>query len=197
MSQVIANLLVGPNNPSTIGGTAGTSTVRYFPAPPGASIGTQNATPSSTSAVGQLAVPGSGVLNGQPFNVIAAGDITAGAGGGSTTITVGLYAQTSAVLTSPSYTTLGSAAFAAEIADGVAYPFYMNFLMQGTTLSGIVQGTKFILIDNVVEQATAAMTALSGINFSNVIPFGLVVGVTFGTSESGNQANLNHFSIAS
>ena len=90
----------------------------------------------------------------------------------------------------------GAGSFAAEVVDGVAYPFSMEIKLEGDSGSGIVQGTQFVLIDNVVETATAAIShVLTGINFATNPPFGLVCGVTFGTSESGNSASLYRFSI--
>ena len=193
MSQTIANYSINGANPSTVGGTG--TAIKYFPNLPGPSINVNNTTPSATSAAGQLLVPGNNQLNGQPFTVLASGNILAGSGGGSTTITVAIYANTGTVA-SPTYTTLGTGAFSAEVLDNVAYPFSIKLDMEGDTLSGIVQGTQQVLIDNVVETSTAALThALTGINFATNPPFGLVCGVTFGTSESGNSANLYRFSI--
>ena len=194
MAVTIANYSINGANPSTVGGTG--TAIKYFPNLPGPSIGVANTTPSSTSSSGQLLVPGNNQLNGQPFSVLASGNITAGSGGGSTTITVAIYANTAAVGVTPSYTTLATGSFAAEVVDGVAYPFSIKMELEGDSGSGIVQGTQFVLIDNVVETATAAIShALTGINFATNPPFGLVCGVTFGTSESGNSASLYRFSI--
>ena len=193
MAVTIANYSINGANPSTVGGTG--TAIKYFPNLPGPSIGVANTTPSATNAAGQLLVPGNNQLNGQPFSVFAAGNILAGSGGGSTTITVAIYANTGTV-SSPTYSTLATGSFAAEVVDNVAYPFYIEAKLQGDTLSGIVMGTQFVLIDNVIETATAHITtALTGINFATNPPFGLVCGVTFGTSESGNSANLYRFSI--
>ena len=192
MATTIANYSINGAVFSTVGGTG--TAIKYFPNQPGPSIGVANTTPSATSAAGQLLVPGSNRLNGQPFSVLAAGDITAGSGGGSTTITVAIYANTGTV-SSPTYTTLGTGAFSAEVVDGVAYPFNIELKMQGSTLSGIVQGSQTVYIDNVSEASGALTHALTGINFASEPPFGLVCGVTFGTSESGNTANLYRFSV--
>ena len=193
MAQTIANYSINGANPSTVGGTG--TAIKYFPNLPGPSINVANTTPSATNAAGQLLVPGNNQLNGQPFSVIAAGNILAGSGGGSTTITVAIYANTGTV-SSPTYSTLATGSFAAEVVDNVAYPFYIEAKLQGDTLSGIVMGTQFVLIDNVIETVLAhTTTALTGINFATNPPFGLVCGVTFGTSESGNSANLYRFSI--
>ena len=193
MSQTIANYSINGANPTTVGGLG--AAIKYFGNLPGPSIGVSNTTPSSTSAAGQLLVPGNNQLNGQPFTVIAAGNILAGSGGASESITVAIYANTGTVST-PTYTTLATGAFAAEAFDNVAYPFYIKVDLCGDTQSGIVQGTQLVVIDNVVETATAALThALTGINFATNPPFGLVCGVTFATTETGNSANLYRFSI--
>ena len=201
MAQAIVNYSINGANPSTVGGT-GTS-IKYFPNLPGPSIGVANVTPSATSAAGQMLVPGSNRLNGQPFHVCASGNFEVGAGGGSATVTIALRANTGTV-TTPVYTTIAtSTAYAAEALDGVFYPFDFDVKIQGDSQSALIQGQQTVLIDNSVNVAATALTSsLFGLlpatgAFAGEPPFGLVLGITFGTSEVGNSANLFAFSINS
>ena len=194
MAVTIANYSINGANPSTVGGTG--TAAKYFPNLPGPSIGASNLTPSATNAAGQLLVPGSNRLNGQKFNVLASGNFVVGTGGGSSTVTLTLSANTGTVA-SPTYTTIAaSTAYASEALDGVYYPFLIDVTVQGDTLSGIIQGTQTIYIDNSINRAATALNStLSGLNFATEPPFGLVLSVTFGTSVAGNSANLYRFSI--
>lgn len=195
MSQTIANYSINGANPSTVGGTG--TAQKYFPNLPGPSIGVSNLTPSSTSAAGQLLVPGSSRLNGQEFVVKASGNFLVGTGGGSSTVQFKLSANTGTVA-SPSYTVIAqSTAFATEALDNTYYPWNMSVVLEGDTLSGIVQGTQGWLMDGTVNVSpvTGLTANLSGVSFGPEPPFGLVISVTFGTSESGNAANMYRFSI--
>lgn len=199
MSQTLTQYSINGANPSTVGGTG--TAAKYFPNLPGPSIGVANLTPSATSAAGQLLVPGSNRLNGQPFHVFAAGNFEVGAGGGSATVTLTLSANTGTVST-PIYTTIAaSTAYAAEALDGVFYPFLIDVSIEGDSQSGLIQGTQTIQIDNTANRAgTQLVSSLAGIlpatgAFAGEPPFGLVLSVTFGTSEVGNSANLFRFSV--
>jgi hypothetical protein len=210
MSQALTQYSINGSSPSTVGGTG--TAIKYFPNLPGPSIGVSNLTPSATSAAGQLLVPGSNRLNGQSFNVLATGNFAVGVGGGSSTVTFTLRANTGTVA-APVYTTIAaSGAYAAEASDGVFYPFDMNVKITGDSLSALIQGTQTFLIDNTISTAGAALTStLAGLlpSTSNSYPginpvllpfqvepvFGLVLGVTFGTSVVGNTANLYNFAI--
>ena len=200
MSQTLTQYSINGANPSTVGGTG--AAIKYFPNLPGPSIGVSNLTPSATSAAGQLLVPGSNRLNGQPFHIFAAGNFEVGAGGGSSTVTITLNANTGTVST-PVYTKIaGSTAYATEALDGVFYPFCLDVLVQGDSQSALIQGNQTVYIDNTqnVAGSTVLTSSLAGLlpatgAFANEPPFGLVLGITFGTSESGNSANLFRFSI--
>lgn len=201
MAQTLTQYQVNGSNPSTVGGSGIGTSIAYFPNLPGPSIGVANTTPSASSAKGQLLVPGSNRLNGQQFHVLAAGNFEVGAGGGSATVTLTLQANTGTV-TTPVYTTIAaSTAYAAEALDGVFYPFSMDVTIEGDSQSALIQGTQTIYIDNTINRAgTVLNSTLSGLlpatgAFANEPPFGLVLGITFGTSETGNSANLFRFSI--
>jgi hypothetical protein len=113
----------------------------------------------------------------------------------------------------PVYTTIAaSGAYAAEVSDGVFYPFDMDVKIQGDSQSNLIQGTQTFLIDNTISTAGTALTStLAGLlpstsnSYQGLNPppptfvvepvFGLVLGVTFGTSVVGNSANLFNFQI--
>jgi hypothetical protein len=56
----------------------------------------------------------------------------------------------------------------------------------------------FILIDGTAGSTSGSVglvTGLTGINFSNPVPYGLVVGVTFSVSDASAAANMYQFSV--
>jgi len=201
--QVVADFQVNGLFPATVGGTG--TTVKYFPrnvaSAAGASWVAAPATPSSTSPVGALWVPGDNKLNGQHFRVNVSGSAIAGASAGSETVTFGLYAVTGS-LASPTYTLLNSSAVLTPAVDGVQHNFSIVADMFGNTDSGIVGGSQYTVIDNTVTATAALASSLTGINFGSgntslyqAAPFGLVVGVTFSVSNSANAAKLYQFNI--
>lgn len=196
MSQILTNYLNNGSVGSTVGGTG--TAIKYFPNITGPSIGVAPSTPSATSAVGQMEVPGSNRLNGQIFEVVASGNFLVGAGSGSTTVNIQLQANTG-TRTSPTYTTIAqSGVVHPEALAATYYPWFIDCVLEGDTLSGIVQGTQFVMVDSVVEQAWLTLTnSLTGIAFggANEPAFGLVVGITFGTSNAANAANLYAFQL--
>lgn len=207
--MVIADFQVNGSAPSTVGGSS--TSVQYFPRLLGLGFNTISTAPSSSSAVGQLAVPGDNRLNGQQFSVLASGNVVSGSGAPSETVEIALYAQTSAILSSPSYTKIATtgAVQLNPTLDGVVNPWFIEADLQGDTASGIVQGIQYAMYSGTLENSTPkALTAnLSGISFGAAatavnaapttnVPFGLVVGVTFNQSNSGNKATLYQFQIA-
>jgi hypothetical protein len=192
---VLNDFQVNGLNPSVV--SASSSAIQYFPRLLGTSIGVQSVAPSATSALGQLAVPGSSRLNAQKFSVVAAGTLTSGSGAPSETATIVIRANTGTI-TSPSYTTIATSGAIAlnPTVDGVVNNFWISLDLLGDSASGIVGGTQQCVYSGVVEQTTAALTAnLSGINFATEPPFGLVVGVTFNSANSGNIAKLYQFQL--
>jgi len=190
--SVINDFLVNGLNPSTVGGTG--TTVKYFPRLFGG-FDVQSTAPSASSAVGQLVVPGNSTLNGQWFNALVGGNIQSGVADSSVTVEVALYAQTSATLSSPSYTKLATTvALTAPLASPY-YSFALKVSLFGDSKSGVVRGSQYAILgaNNVT---TASLTNnLSGINFASAVPFGMVVGVTFTNTDAGNNANLYQFQI--
>ena len=110
---------------------------------------------------------------------------------------------------SPTYTKLATSGSFTPGADGVSYNFTIIATLMGTTASGVVGGNQYVIINNTIQTSLAALTnSLTGIVFgqsgsgSNQVqsglggaPFGLVVGITFGSSFSTNAASLNEFVI--
>ena len=208
---VVVDYQVAGNNPSVVGGTG--VAIKYFPRLLGSSIGVQSVAPSATSAVGQLAVPGYNILNGQNFGVFAAGNIGSDLGDPSGTFSVLVQAQTSANLAAPKYITLASiAATVPGFSGGNSWSIKLS--LYGDTTSGIVGGsfTSYVNGVKVGTPPTNSTNVLTGINFNNNVgslasasggagsqsgqpPFGLVVGVQFGTSDPTNIANLYQFQL--
>lgn len=197
MSQVLANYQVNGNFPVTVGGTG--TAIKYFPAPSRNFTAGAGLTPSSTNANGQLNVPGNNRLNAQWFEVVAAGNFEVGAGGACPSVTIGVYAQTSAILTSPSYTLLATTgAITTQNLDGVFYPWVIQMQLEGDSGSGLLQGRFSSIVNNVntSTQNIPLSSNLSGLNFAAEPVFGLVVGVTFSVSEAGNSANMYEFQLS-
>jgi hypothetical protein len=188
--------------PSKVGGTG--TTVKYFPRPIGPSIGVAPSTPSSTSAVGSLFLPGQNTLNGQQISVLATGSFGSDTGDPSGTVTVKLYAVTG-TLTAPVYTALASTtAFAPTF--NAAESWALNVNLYGDSNSGVLGGEYSAYVQGALNHSTPATTdnVISGLNFNTGNPalsqgavMGLVVGVTFGTSDASNTASLFQFTIES
>jgi hypothetical protein len=220
MSQVV-DFQVSWLNPSVITGPS--TAVQYFPRPSGSLFSAtplsasrnfpSNSgflTPSATSAAGQLAVPSHNRLNGQLFTVVATGVVTSGGNAASETVEIALYANTSSNLNAPSYmkiATTGAVALNPTF-DGVANSWYLKAELEGDSLSGIVGGVQTAVYSGSLVNGTPKATiALSSINFDAATagvggpgngvapPFGLVVGVQFSQSSSGNTAYLYQFQI--
>lgn len=201
--QVIQDFGVNGAFPSTVGGTG--TTVKYFGRntanAAGATWVAAPATPSSTSPVGALWVPGDNRLNGQRFYVNACGSVLEASGASSEVVTIALYGVTG-TLAAPVYTALATANYIDPI-PGVAVNFSIRAALIATTDSGVVGGTQQIILNNTVSQAEAALAnSLSSINMGSGnsslyqgSPFGLVVGITFALSFAGNSAKLNEFNI--
>jgi len=210
MSQALTQYSINGSNPSTVGGTG--TAIKYFGNLPGPSIAVNNLTPSATNAKGQLLVPGSNRLNGQSFHVLSSGNFEVGAGGASSTVTITMQANTGTVAT-PVYTTIAASnAYAAEVSDGVFYPFNMDVLIQGDGQSNLIQGSYTSQFDNAAVTSTTTLnSSLAGLlpsignSYQGLYPaltafqvepvFGLVIGITFGTSVPGNSANLFNFAL--
>jgi hypothetical protein len=215
--QVVQDFGVNGLFPSTVGGTG--TAVKYFPRNAfnagalglggGANWVAAPTTPSSSSAVGAMIVPGDNKLNGQQFEIVASGSFTPGTSGAtSESVEVAIYGVTG-TLSAPVYTKLGTTGAFFPGVDGIAYNFALILDVSGSNDSGIVGGIQNVFINNTQQQNNTVLTnSLTGINFGYTSfasnqqpgalggPFGLVVGVTFGASAAGNAAKLNEFSVA-
>jgi hypothetical protein len=196
--SVFNNYQISYSNPVTVGGTG--TAPKYFQPPSGnfsTGVGAYTG-PSASTGSGQLAVPGDNQLNGQRFNITAAGDFEVGSGGACPSVTIDLVANTGTV-PAPVWTIIASTgAVTTQSLTGVFYPWYISADVQGTTASGIIQGTFSAVVDNVLQNSTpkVILATLSGLNFFNNPVFGLAVRVTFSVSESGNSANMYQFQLA-
>ena len=192
--SVINDFLVNGLNPSTVGGSG--TTVKYFPRLLGSSIGVESGAPSASSAAGQLVVNGNNALNGQWFNVLVGVGITGGAADSSVTAKVSLYANTAALGAAPSYTEIATTGLFTQPLELTEYEVGLKVSLFGTTGSGIVRGIQSGVYGANNLAAAALTNNLSGINFGSQAPFGLVVGVTFSSSDASNSAKLYQFQIA-
>jgi hypothetical protein len=210
--------------PSKLGGTG--TTIKYFPRLLGPSIGASPATPSATNATGALFIPPASVLNGQLFNVVAVGEFGNDTGDPSGTVNIQIRAVTPNATTgsytvNPIYTTLASTGLLVPSPLGIVNTWAFRMQLYGSSLSGIVGGSYNAYVDGQLVTTPAAKsnvstdTTLSGINFAGgsvpaslssatggpgtvgaQAPFGLVVGVTFGTSDATNTASMYEFMIS-
>ena len=192
--SVINDYGVNGLNPSTVGGSG--ATPKYFPRLLGSSIGVESVAPSATSSNGQLVVNGFSQLNAQWFKVSVGGDVLSGVSDSSVTVEVALYANTAALGAAPSYTKIATTgALTAPLAN-TNFAFGLDVDILGDTASGVVRGfQRGIFGANNIASASLTNN-LSGINMGSQAPFGLVVGVTFGSSDAANAASLRQFQIA-
>jgi len=191
---VINDFAVNGLNPSTVGGTG--TAVKYFPRLLGSSIGVESVAPSATSSNGQLVVNGFSELNAQWFKVSIGGDVLSGVADSSVTVEVALYANTAALNVAPSYTKLATTGALTAPLAGTNFAFGLDVDLLGDTASGVVRGFQRGIF-GANNLASASLTNnLSGINMGAQAPFGLVVGVTFGSSDAANAGSLRQFQIS-
>ena len=194
--SVINDFLVNGAGAATVGGTG--TAVKYFPRSlgTGGPSGGQSVAPSATSSAGQLVVNGNNELNAQWFDVLVGAEVTSGAADSSVTAEVALYANTAAIAAAPSYTKLATTGAFTVPLSGEVYEVGLRVQLFGSTKSGIVRGIQSGVYGASNLAAGALTNNLSGINFASQAPFGLVVGVTFGSSDASNAASLYQFQIA-
>jgi hypothetical protein len=198
---------VGGVNSGTLGGpppvrdsSGKLQTRKFFPNLLGGSIGKLPAAPTESNASGQLAVPGSNTLNGRWFAVLVGGTFGNDTGDPSQTVQIDLFANTNTAIgsgnTAPNYISLGSTGALTPSPLGIVNSWALKFDFFGDSNSGLVIGAyKAIVAGSLANGTPAATVALSNINFGSPIPFGLVVGVTFGTSDASNTASLMQFEL--
>jgi hypothetical protein len=199
--SIIQSLQVNGLVSSTVGGTG--IAVKYFPRPLGSSIGVLPTTPSATNANGSMQVPGINALNGQKWTINARGTVYTDPTIACPTVTVAVYAVTGwgtlgQLPNNPVYTAIastggltgGSLALNDE-------PFSIEAVVDCTTASGLLEGIQTVIYNNVLVNSTPKVLSASvtGINMGAVIPFSLVVGVTFSISGANNLATLTEFDI--
>ena len=198
--SIIASYQANGLVPATVGGTG--TAVKYFPRPLGPSIGVAPLTPSSTSAVGALLVPGANAVNGQKMTINARGSIFTDPSIACPTVTVTLYAVTNYnslgfLPNNPVYTSIATTgALTTSSLNFNDEPFAIEAIISADTASGVLQGVQTVLYNGVLVQTTAALAhVITGINMGQPVPFGLVVGVTFSISGAANLGTLTEFDI--
>jgi hypothetical protein len=178
-------------------------------------VGTQNV-PNVANATGSLWVPANPSTDGRQLHVQASGTVTE-INDPSGTVTVALYVVTGQIL-APIYTSVAStgaiipsfgqtpwALDATLTADGVSRMLIGHYtaVSTGGALNGSPKG-----IDSIVTGVNFAGVSSTGETLASALPpvasalppgvaFGLVVGVTFGTSDSSNTATMTQFSVES
>jgi hypothetical protein len=183
-------------NPSKVGGSG--TTVKYFPRPIGQSLTSgQPTTPNASSPVGSLWVPVGPQFDGQQLTVQASGSFGSDTGDPSGTVSFSLYTVTG-TLAVPVYTQI-----ATTTAITPAFPSEVWTLK--TTLiggNGMLLGWYEGAIRGTVVPPTTLINVVTGLDFQNGNPAlqrgavcGLVIGVTFGTSDASNTASLTQFAV--
>lgn len=191
-------------NPTKVGGTG--TAIKYFPRILGSSIGTVPSTPSATSPVGMLVVPAGGVYNGQQLNILATGNFGNDTGDPSGTVNIQLQVVTGTTA-APVYTTIASTGALTPSAIGIVNNWALNVDIYADDVSGILGGT-YTAYQNGAGLASKIPVktdnTVSGIsmnagnaNLGQGTAYGLVVGVTFGTSDASNKASMFQFSVES
>src|SRR5271166_3671912 len=211
-------------SPSEISGGVGTA-VKYFPRPFGLSIrsrspnfrnlsplppsnGSLPSTPSATNATGALWVPANPATEGAQLHVQASGTFGGDYGDPSGTVTVQLYAVTGSVQ-APIYTPIASTG-AITPSFSEAQPWFIDATLTADSLSQMLVGYYTSVsvggtlnsspkgLDNIVTGITFGVNSSGPV--TNGLPpgvaFGLVIGVTFGTSDATNKAFMTQFTIS-
>lgn len=203
MSNVLDFFGVNGLNPTKVGGTG--VSIKYFPRILGSSIGSIPSTPSATSPVGMLSVPAGAVYNGQQLNVLATGNFGNDTGDPSGTVNVQLQVVTGS-LASPTYTTVAATGAMTPSAIGIVNNWALDVILYGDDVSGILGGSYNAYQNggqvNLSKLGVKTDTSVSGISYNAGNPslgqgvaFGLVVGVTFGTSDASNKASMFQFTV--
>lgn len=192
--------------PSTVGGLGGT--VKYFQR----ILGTNgpnsgpNTNISATNAAGALFVPANGSFNAQQMNVLVTGTMGFDTADASGTVQITLYGVTGTAA-APVYTDLASTgALTPKYAGGDSWA--IDAVLYGDNQTGLVGGYYTAMQNGAAIGSKAAVSTdnvLTGVAFDGIgnssllrgAAYGLVVGVTFGTSAAGNTASMYQFTIES
>jgi hypothetical protein len=189
--------LIGINGSSIgasgLGGVSGSSVAAPL-------FGTSPSTPSTTSAIGALFVPAANVYQGQQMDLVVSGNVGSDTGDPSGTANVQIQAVTGSLF-APTYTTIASTG-ANGLTFSSAEPFTFDITLVGDTTSGFLTGFYTSLIGATVKSPVILDNIIAGLNFGSGnaslqqgAVFGLVVGVTFGTSDASNKASLTQFTM--
>jgi hypothetical protein len=220
---ILSDFGVTGTNPSVIS-MVGTSSfqltqLKYFPRPsaavsrvldPQSGSWVIATTPSATNATGQLnfnGPSGQNLLNGQMVRIRAVGNASSLI---PVNVTVTLLVNTGPTLATPAYTIIASSgAGTLSLPGNVAKPWSIECVVSGDSASGFIQGQYSAIVNGAYHNTNntnpwvALDSVISSINLNpvagqvgvNMVPCGLVVGVTFGTGNFGNTANLYQFQI--
>lgn len=183
----LANAFGGPNySPATVGGTGTTSKIY--------------AQSNSAATPFVLYAPNGGQLEGAKFVVRAGGNVFVH--GTTPTVIVSLYGKTSipasGPLTATNYTEIGQTGSAQTLTTAATYPWVIEAELQGDSVSGVLQGTYKVLVNNVFKAEAALDNTITSVNLNPTtggVSLVFVVGVTFGVSDALNTATLDQFTL--
>jgi hypothetical protein len=149
-----------------------------------------------------LFVPANNVYNGQQMNILASGSFGSDSGDPSGTVNVQVQVVTGS-LTAPVYTTIASTGANAPL-FAAAETWAFDITVVGDNNSGMLTGFYSSIAGATIKipVVTGLDNLITGLNFASGNPalqqgavFGLVVGVTFGTSNATNTASLFEFTV--
>jgi hypothetical protein len=197
---ISTSLPINGNNPVSVSGSG--IGIKYF----------GNAASTSSSGVpssllpqnnGYIAPPGNNAANGQILSVRAGGDFTIGSGfTSSPNVTIGLYPATFTGNTPTGTPTVGATPFISGTFVGSAnlggvYPWSLRCDIMASNESGLAQSVSgYVAMDGTAGSFSSAV-ALTGVNMNTLLPFALVVGVTFSVSDANAEANMFQFALRS
>lgn len=153
-----------------------------------------------------IGIPGSGRLNGVPFQIKAAGFVSIAAGTFTTSVQPLIYASTTAGFTAAAASAIYSAAAVAVTvasASATVVPWNLQITMSGDSTSGKVAGTYTGTNNNGAINSVALAiiaNAPTSVNFSTEPPLQFAAGVSLGTTSntfptSTATSSLTYFAV--
>lgn len=160
--------------PATVGGTGTTAKIFQYSA--------SAFTPTDLTAPGAvtLPIPGSGRLNGKRFTIAASGNATVA--GSSPTLQIQLLASVNGAAN------VIVAQSSAQSVSG-SFPWTIAGVLQGDTLSGIVQGSFSALVNSLLNSPAVLTNGLTGVSFGTNSASGATNGASYPTTGVSGFAN--------
>jgi hypothetical protein len=170
-------------SPATVGGTGTTAKIFQIASPPFTPAGV------GPSGAVTLGAPGSGRLDGKKFTVRASGN--AFVHGTTPTIQIQILAA------NPGGNNVVLAQSTAQtVTTNANYPWYIEADLQGTTLSGILQGAFDAVINNAADKRATLTNTLTGVNFGSASQqYNNTTGVLSVAGNTADEPSIN-FQVA-